>query len=481
MTTSDPIKLRSAAGVALITTTILASAVGTLDAGVVTVAVPAIRRGLHASVPSVQWTLTGYLLTVAALLLLSGSLTDHFGRRRVLATGLIVMLVASIGCTVAPSIGWLIAARIVQGVGGALVAPSSLALLNGTLRPGDRARGIGLWAGLETLASTVGPYVGGWLVDNVSWRAVFLLNVPLILACLVVLWFVPETQLTRRRLSLDGLGAFAAVVGLGGVVYALTAASTSGWVSAPVITAGAIGVVALIALIAVEPRIKNPMLRLSLFRSRQFSSINAATLLFYGALSAVSYVVFLEFELRLGYSAAQAGAALIPESVVFLLVAPVSGILVAHFGPRRLMVVGMVMVAGALIWLSRLQPGSGYVAAVLPGVLLWGLGIGVMVTPLTAAVLAAVSDEDLGEASAINDAAARLGGVIVVALVPVLIGAVGGRTLGHALVRGYSTAMIVMAALCVAAAVISGLFVSDSRASSVRAAGQRRETVKVKV
>jgi EmrB/QacA subfamily drug resistance transporter len=462
-TDSPLVALRSATGIALIAATVLASAVGSLDANVIKVAVPAIGQDLHASVATLQWTLTSYLLVVAALLLLSGALGDRFGRRRVLAVGLLVMLVSSVLCAVAPSAGALIGARVVQGIGGALVVPNSLALLNGTLRKSDRARGIGIWAAIETLATTVGPYVAGWLVDQGSWRAVFLLNLPLILAALLVLTQVPESSDARRALSLDVFGALLALIGLGGVIYALTAGPASGWLSLPVLIATAVGALSLAALVPVERRLRAPMLRLSLFVSRQFDAINVATVLLYGALGAASYILFLQFELRLGYSAAQAGAALIPESAVFLVIAPLSGALVSRVGPRRLMVSGILMVAAAFIWLSGAHSGGSYTTTILPPVLLWGLGIGVTVSPLTAAVLAAVDDADLGEASAVNDTAARLGGVIVVALVPVLIGASDGSGLGHALVRGYQPAMITLGAICVAAALVAAVFVSDDR------------------
>ncbi|HEY6747970.1 MAG TPA: DHA2 family efflux MFS transporter permease subunit [Mycobacteriales bacterium] len=459
------VELRSPAGVALVAATVLASTVGFIDAYMINVAVPAIGASLHAGVAELQWVLTGYLVTVASLLLLAGALADHFGRRRILVVGLLLMLVASLACALAPTAQALIAARLIQGAGGALVVPSSLALLNGTLRSSDRARGIGIWAGISTLGSTLGPYGGGWLVDHASWRWVFLLNVPLVLAALWVLRHVPADSGTGRPLSVDVAGAGLAVLGLGGVIYALTEAPESGWTSAPVLLAGGLGLACLAALVPVEQRLRRPMLRTALFRSRQFDAINVATLLFYGALAAASYLVVLQCELRLGYSASEAGAALIPESAVFLLVSPLVGGLVARVGTRWPMTIGILIVAAGFGWLSAARPGQPYAQAILPGALLWGLGIGLTVAPLTAGVLAAVDDSDLGEASAINDAASRVGGVILIGLVPVLLGAGSSRSLGGPLARNYQSAMVVMAALSVVAALITAVFVSRGRAA----------------
>jgi EmrB/QacA subfamily drug resistance transporter len=473
MTPGELFALRSPTGAALVAATVLASTVGFLDAYMISVAVPAIGRDLHASVSQLQWVVTGYLITVAALLLLAGALADHFGRRRILIVGLWIMLVASLVCAAAPTAGSLIAARLVQGVGGALVVPSSLALLNGTLTGRDRARGIGLWAGLATLGTTFGPYGGGWLVDHASWRYVFLLNVPLIIAAYLVLRAVPEAGRSGRPLSLDIVGGSLAVVGLGGVIYALTEAPASGWTNASVVTFGVLGLLCLITLTPVEQRRRNPMLRTALFRSRQFDAINAATVIFYGALAAASYLVVLQCELRLGYSATEAGAALIPESVVFLLVSPVVGGLVVRVGTRWPMAVGIVLVAVGFAWLSTARPGQPYAQAILPGALLWGLGIGVAVAPLTAGVLAAVDDADLGEASGINDAASRVGGVIMVALVPLLLGVGHAGSLSQPIADNYQTAMLVMAGLSAAAAVVTAVFVTHGR---VPAAARRSGT-----
>jgi EmrB/QacA subfamily drug resistance transporter len=456
--------LRSPVGTALITATVLASMVAFLDANVVNVAVPAIGRDLGAGVVALQWTLTGYLLTVAALLLLSGALADHFGRRRILAIGLLVMLVSSVLCAIAPSPGALIAARVAQGAGAAMVVPTSLALLNGTLRRQDRARAIGLWAGLATIGTTVGPYAGGWLVDHAGWRWIFLLNVPLILLALLALRSVPEGGDEPRPLSLDLAGAVLAMLGIGGVVFALTRGAAESWTDTAVVIAAVVGVGSLLALLSVERRVKAPMVRLSLFRSRQFDAINVTTLLFYGALAAAGYLLVIQCQLVLGWSAAQAGAVSIPNSLLFLALSPVSGALVARFGPRWLMTAGILAVGAGFVWVSGVRAGDAYAIALLPGILLQGLGLGLAVTPLTAAVLAAVDDADLGEASAVNDAASRIGGAVAIAAVPVLIGA-GGGSLANALVDGFRPAMLVLAGLCALSALVTAVFVSDRRAT----------------
>jgi len=298
---------------------------------------------------------------------------------------------------------------------------------------------------------------------------VFLLNLPLIVAALWVLRIVPAGTDYRRPLSVDVAGALLAVLGLGGVIYALTAGPATGWASGAVLASGVVGLVCLAALVPVERRQGRPMLRTSLFRSRPFDAINAATVLLYGALAAASYLIVLQCELRLGYSATAAGAALIPESVVFLIVSPLVGGLVARVGTRWPMAAGILIVAGGFGWLSAARPGEPYAQAILPGAILWGLGIGLTVAPLTAGVLAAVDDRDLGEASAINDAASRVGGVVLVALVPALLGAGSSPDLSGPLATNYRTAMLVMAGLAVAAAILAAGFVPSRRKTAKHA------------
>ncbi|GAA0929414.1 MFS transporter [Kribbella koreensis] len=454
-------ELRSTAGVAVVSATILASTIGFLDASVVSVAIPAIGADLHAGVGALQWVVTGYLVTVAALLLVAGGLSDRYGRRRLLVAGLILTLAASVLCALANSVGLLIAARILQGVGGALTVPSSLALLNATLRPEDRARGIGLWAGLATLGMAIGPYAGGWLVDHASWQWLFLLNLPLGIAALLVLRHVKESLDENASGRLDLVGAVLTVVGFGGIIYALTEGSAHGWSRPAVVPAGVIGLVCVAALFPLESRRRAPVIRLRLFKSRQFDAINLSTLLFYAALGGAGYILYLQLELQLNYTATAAGAALIPSTVVFLLISPLSGALVARAGPRWMMAIGIALVGLGFVYLTNLGPGSTYLGGLLPGILLEGVGLGIAVTPLTAAVLAAVDNADLGEASAINNTVARIGGVAAIALIPTLAGG-AGLSLKETISSGYRPAMLAAAALCFAAAAVAAVFVSKA-------------------
>jgi EmrB/QacA subfamily drug resistance transporter len=462
---SPAVLLRSRTGIAVICATVLASTIGFLDASVVTVALPSIGEDQNAGVAELQWVVTSFLVTVAALLLVAGGLSDRYGRRRILVIGLVITLVASVLCTLAPSVGLLIGARVFQGIGGALVVPSSLALLNATLRPEDRARAIGIWAGLATLGMTVGPYLGGWLSDTYSWRWLFLLNAPLVIAALLVLRGVPDSRDPRAGGRPDVPGSLLTAVGFGGLIYALTEGAATGWSRPSVVVAGLVGIACLVTLFPFEAKRRHPMLQLRLFKSRQFDAINAGTLLFYGALSASSYLLYLQLELQLGYSASAAGAALIPSSIVFLLISPVSGSLVARFGPRWLMATGITIVGIAFVYLSAVGPDSSYLVGVLPGNLLQGLGLGLAVTPLTAAVLAAVSSADLGEASAVNNTVSRIGGVAAIAVLPALAGGVH-LSLSETIAASFRPAMLATAVLCLAAAAISAAFVSKTTTTS---------------
>jgi EmrB/QacA subfamily drug resistance transporter len=427
---------------------VVGSGVVFLDSTAVNVALPALQSSLGADLAAVQWTVDAYLLTLSALLLLGGSLGDRYGRRRIFVLGLLWFLAASIACAFAPTAGALIAARAAQGAGGALLVPMSLALLRAHIEGPEQARAIGAWAGLSGVTTAVGPALGGWLVERLSWRAVFLINVPVVaLAVWAALRFVPRDA-GRARGALDVAGAILAALGLGGCVYALIEAPAHGGTAHPaVLVAGAAGVAALAAFLVVEARAPDPMLPLSLFRSRQFSAANATTLAVYFALGGAIFLLVLELQLVLGLSPLQGGFALTPVTLLLLVLSPLAGRLSARIGPRAPMTLGPLCAAVGLWMLSRLQPGDAYARGVLPGLIVLGLGLAATVAPLTTAVLEGAAVDQAGIASAVNNAVARVAGLLAVAVLP-LAGGVKQVDDASDLARGYGPAMRVAAAVC---------------------------------
>ena len=438
----------------MILATVLGSGVVFLDGTVVNVALPAIGHDLHTSVTGLQWTIDAYLLTLSALLLLGGSAGDRYGRRSVFVVGLIAFSVASAGCGLAPGVGYLIAARAVQGVAGALLVPGSLAIIASDFAPEDRGRAIGAWSGLGGVAGAVGPFVGGWLIDAVSWRLIFFLNLPLAaVAVVVALRHVPESRAPEQE-PLDIRGAATVSLALAALSYA--AIEHRGG-EAPV--ALALGLVGAALFVGLERAAAHPMLPLSIFRSAQFTGANLTTLAVYGALSAATFLVVLRLEVSLHYSALDAGASLVPFTVLMLFLSPTSGKVAQRIGARVPMTVGPVMTGAGMLLLSRVAPGSRYVTGVLPGILVFGLGLVATVAPLTAAVLASVDDSRVGVASGINNAAARLAGLLAVAVLPGVAGIDPGRSLGSGLASGYSSALQISAGLCVLGGIVAWVFV----------------------
>lgn len=436
----------------------LGSGVAFLDGTIVNVALPSIGADLDAGLHGLQWILDAYLVTLTALVLLGGSLGDRYGRRKVFITGLGIFTVASALCGAAPTTETLVAARALQGVGGALLVPGSLALLTASVDPADRARAVGAWSGLTGVASAIGPFLGGWLIDAASWRWAFLINVPL---AVVVVWAaagVPESVDTDAPRHLDITGALTVAAGL-----ALLAAGLIGVGSALVTVAGAL---LLIAFVVVEARSRAPMLPLSLFRSTQFTGANLVTLAVYAGLGAAFFLVVVNLQLALGYSALEGGIALLPVTVLMLLLSSRMGALAQRIGPRLPMTVGPLLVAGGLLWLGQVGPGDGYWSAVLPPAVVFGLGLSVTVAPLTATVLAAVDDHHLGVGSAANNAVARLAGLLAVAVLPSVAG-VDLDVVGDGGVTGYGTAMAISAALCVAGGVVAALTIKRCSPSVV--------------
>lgn len=456
---NDRLALSSREGRWVVIATALGSGLAFLDGSVVNVALPAIRRDLGGGISMQQWVLDGYLLTLSALLLLGGALGDRYGRRRVFVIGLVGFSAASLGCGLAPTGGTLIGARVVQGVAGALLVPGSLALIDASIRTADRGRAVGAWAGLAGVSSAIGPFVGGWLVDASSWRWVFLINLPLAVAAVAVTTrFVPESRRGDDQ-PLDLVGAALVTVGLVGVVFPLIEVPAHGW-SALTIVSAVLGAAALSALVPVEHRQQAPMVPLEVFRSRQFVGVNLATLAVYAALSGALFLLALQLQTSLGYSALEAGAALLPITVIMLLLSPRMGAISQRIGPRLPMTVGPLVAGAGLVLMARVEPGVGYGGAVLPAVLVFGLGLSLTVAPLTSTVLASVPDSQAGVASGTNNAVARVAGLLAVATLPAAAG-IGQRA--GSLSDGFDRAMLIAAVLCAVGGAVSALTVTTAR------------------
>jgi EmrB/QacA subfamily drug resistance transporter len=431
--------------------TVLGSGMAFLDGTVVNVALPAIGRDLHSGLAGLQWTLDAYLLTLGALLLLGGAMGDRYGRKRVYVAGLVAFSSASVLCGLAPTLGALIAARAVQGVGGALLVPGSLALLSASFAPEDRGRAVGAWSGLAGAFSALGPFLGGWLVDAVSWRFVFLINLPVaVVTVWVVRAHVPESRDAGAAAGgpLDLGGALAATVGLAGVVFALIEGSANG-VTPLIAAAGVVGVAALAAFPFVERRHAEPLVPLDIFRSRQFSGANATTFAVYGAFNGALFLFVVQLQQSLGYSALEAGSAMLPVTALMLTLSARAGRLSQRVGPRLPMTVGPIVAGAGLLLLGRVAPGTHYLTGVLPAVVVFGLGLALTVAPLTAAVMAAVEERHLGVGSGVNNAVARVAGLLSVALLPLAAGLSGvdPGTVGFA--AGVRVALRISAVVCV--------------------------------
>ena len=446
------VRLRSSAGRGLIGATALGSGIAFLDATVVNAALPAIGRTFHASFSGLQWVVTSYLLVLGSLLVLGGSLGDRFGRRRMFVGGVMAFSVSSLGCGLAPSLTVLVLARLAQGVAAAALVPGSLALISASIHPDDRGAAIGRWTGMTGVASAVGPFLGGWLIDAVSWRWVFLINVPLAIGAVVLaLRYVPESQ-GKAAGRIDTGGALTLTVGLAGVVYALIEQPRHGWTGV-VVGAGVVGLGMLVVFPLIESRHPTPMVPLAIFRIRQFAGGNAVTFVVWGALAAVLFLLTIHLQQDLGYSALEAGGSTLPITVMMLLFSSRVGDLAQRFGPRLPMTIGPLVLALAFVLFRRVSPGGTYVAVVLPAVVVMGLGLVLTVSPLTTAVLGAISGEYAGVASAVNNAVSRVAGLLAVATLPAVAGVASGG--GSGMSAGFAKAMAICGGLCVVGAAIA--------------------------
>lgn len=435
-----------------------------LDATVVNIALPTIGGDLAADLASLQWTINAYALTLAAFLLLGGSLGDHFGRRRVFCVGAIWFAAASLLCGIAPNVEMLITARGLQGIGAALLTPGSLAIIETSFRREDRGAAVGAWSGLGGIAGALGPFLGGYLIEAVSWRLIFLINLPIAAA---VVWVarrhVPETRdESIRGLPLDIRGAAVTALGLAAATYGLTSGMASGWTSPRVLGSLAAGVGGLVAFILLERGRRGALIPLEMFRSRQFSATNAVTFVVYAALAGALFLLPIQLQQTAGYSPLAAGASLVPLTIVMLLLSARAGRLAQRIGPRLPMSVGPIVAGFGLCLLGVIDRTSPYASTVLPGVLVFALGLSLTVAPLTSTVLQAGGEAHAGASAAINNTVARVAGLMAVAIIPALAGiststAVGATSFDDGFTRG----MLIAGGVCMAGGLLAALTIRN--------------------
>lgn len=397
--------------------TILASAMSFIDSSVVVVALPAIQAEFGAAMAQLQWTLSGYTLMMGALVLTGGALGDRYGRRRMFNLGVVLFALASIACGLAPTAEWLIAGRIAQGVGSALLTPGSLSIISASFPREIRGKAFGTWAGAAAITTAAGPLVGGWMIDNLSWRAIFYINIPLSVVVLAISWrCIPESRDLASAKRLDGWGAGLAVLGFGLLTYGLIASGERGFLQPASGGLLLLGLLVLVAFVAVEANRRAPMMPLHLFRSSDFSGVNALTVFLYFALGGALFLLPFNLIQVQGYSATAAGAAFLPFALLIGVLSRYAGTLIARIGTRRLLTIGPLVAGCGFVAHSLPGVGGSYWTTFFPGMVLMGLGMAACVTPLTTTVMNAVDDRYAGLASGISNAAARVASLLAVSV-----------------------------------------------------------------
>ena len=457
------VRYNTASGRWVLLASILGSALAALDATVVNVALPVLGDELDAGLSGLQWTLNGYLLTLSALILTGGALGDRYGRRRIFIIGVVWFTAASLACGLAVNLEMLIAARVLQGVGGALLAPASLAIIQASFHPDDRARAVGAWSGLGGISAAIGPLFGGYMIDALSWCFIFLLNVPLAaIVVFVSVRHVPETHDPTSARRPDIMGAISIGAGLAGLTFALIEAPERGAGSPQVLLAALLGVAGLIGFVMVERRGSHPMLPPDIFSSHQFTSANVVTFIVYASLSGVFFLLTVQLQQVVGYTPLQAGMSTVPVTLLMLVLSARAGDFAQRKGPRFPMAAGPIGMAAAMVSMATISAGSSYLTGILPSVIVFGLGLSLTVAPLTATVLASADDRHAGVASGINNAVARVAGLLAVAALPVAAGLTGADYQNPAaFAPGFRVAMLISAALSFAGGLLAWITIRN--------------------